>query len=165
MEAIIPISGKVAYPITLDPGVWIFDDRKIDLDTYFQSNKETDDELEHYTKSISAHWDREIMEGAVFPPTLKSERKFEKQKILEGSFGIPLKPFLHNAGLADDASQLVIEHSEGETELPLEEAMKIILGFSNKGKPLAEDGPVHVYYGDGSNQDNPIKRVRSFIIK
>ncbi|WP_053362041.1 hypothetical protein [Bacillus sp. FJAT-27251] len=165
METIIPICGKVTYPITLDPGVWIFDDRKAELDTYFQNPEEADDELERYTKSISAHWDREIMEGAVFPPTLKSEKKFEKQKILEGTFGIPLKPFLTNAGMTAEASHLVIEHAEGETELPLEEAYKIILGFSKNGKPLTEDGPVHVYYGDGSNKDNPIKHVRQFIIK
>ena len=38
MEKIVHIKGKVKFPITLDPSVWIFDDRKFDLDTYFDQN-------------------------------------------------------------------------------------------------------------------------------
>ncbi|SEN31120.1 hypothetical protein SAMN05192533_11164 [Mesobacillus persicus] len=165
METIIPITGKVNYQITLDPGVWIFDDRKVELDTYFQRTEEQDNELEKYTKSISKHWDREIMEGAVFPPTLKSERKFEKQRLLEGSFGIPFKSFLLNAEPHDNAKTLLIKHAAGESEMPLSEALELILGFSKEGKPLKDDGPVHVYYGDGSNQQTPITGVKQFIIK
>ena len=89
MENIISISGNVKFPITLDPGVWIFDDRRVDLNTYFDEAIEKTDALEEYTKSISKHWDREIMEGAIYPPTLKSEKKFEKEKVLTGTFGIP----------------------------------------------------------------------------
>lgn len=165
MELIIHITGKVNYQITLDPSVWIFDDRKVDLDTYFQEKKEKADELEEYTKSISKHWDREIMEGAVFPPTLKTERKYEKQKMMEGTFGIPLEPFLLNAEPQEGAKTLVIEHNEGETELPLNEAFKLILGFSKNGKQLTDGGPVHVYYGDGSNQESPLKGIKQFILK
>ncbi|MDN8677450.1 peptidyl-prolyl cis-trans isomerase, partial [Staphylococcus aureus] len=32
MSDIIMLTGKVNFTITLDPGVWIFDDRKVDLD-------------------------------------------------------------------------------------------------------------------------------------
>ena len=165
MEAIIPIKGKVNNQITLDPSVWIFDDRKVDLDTYFQTDGEKEDEMDEYTKSISKHWDREIMEGAVVPPTLKTERKFEKLKMVKGTFGIPFKPFLLNAGIMEDAKSVVVEHIDGEIELPLNEAIALILGFSKEGKALKEDGPIHVYYGDGSNQHHPIKNVRNFIIK
>lgn len=56
METIIPIKGKVKYKITLDPGVWIFDDRKVDLNTYFSEDQKSRDALEEYTKSISKHW-------------------------------------------------------------------------------------------------------------
>ncbi|NNU94980.1 peptidyl-prolyl cis-trans isomerase, partial [Geobacillus sp. NFOSA3] len=31
MNTIIPFKGKVKYPVTMDAGVWIFDDRRIDL--------------------------------------------------------------------------------------------------------------------------------------
>ena len=39
MEIIIPIKGAVTYQLTLDPTVWIFDDRKLDLKTYFPGEK------------------------------------------------------------------------------------------------------------------------------
>ncbi|QED47398.1 hypothetical protein [Cytobacillus dafuensis] len=165
MENIISISGNAKYSITLDPGVWIFDDRRVDLDSFFNTNTAQVDELDEYTKSISKHWDREIMEGAVFPPTLKTEKKFEKEKVLTGTFGIPLKPFLQNAEPDKSAETLTIVSDDGEEHVPLSEARSFILGFSLKGKPLREDGPVHVYFGDGRNKDNPIKRVRAFIIK
>ncbi|HWO95470.1 MAG TPA: peptidyl-prolyl cis-trans isomerase [Bacillus sp. (in: firmicutes)] len=165
MENILSIEGNVKFTITLDPGVWIFDDRKVDLNNYFISNTEKEDELAAYTKNISAHWDREIREGAVFPPTLKTERKFEKEKIINGSFGIAFKHFLQNAEPGENASVCLIETEDKTIEVPLEEAEMIILAFSHNGKPLKEDGPVHIYFGDGSNQNEPLKRVRKFIIK
>jgi hypothetical protein len=165
MENILHIEGNVKFTITLDPGVWIFDDRKVDLNTYFSSNIEKEDELSAYTKSISAHWDREIREGAVFPPTLKTEKKFEKEKIINGSFGIPFEPFLKNAEPNENASMCIIETEHNIVEVPLQEAYSLILGFSKNGKPLKEDGPVHVYFGDGSNVKESITHVRKFIIK
>jgi hypothetical protein len=165
MDNIILLKGKVKYEITLDPGVWIFDDRRVDLTEFFHADSVKKDELEEYTKSVSKHWDREIMEGAVHPPTLKTEKKFEKEKVLNGTFGIPLKPFLENAEPEADASSFVISAGDGEVEMPLETARDLILGYSVKGKPLKEDGPVHVYYGDGSNKDNPIKHIKQFIVR
>ncbi|MEW8971818.1 MAG: peptidyl-prolyl cis-trans isomerase [Mesobacillus sp.] len=166
METIIPITGRVKYKITLDPGVWIFDDRKVDLNTYFSENQKTDDALEEYTKSVSKHWDREIMEGAVYPPTLKTEVKFEKEKVLTGTFGIPFKPFLVNSEPDVTAKTVVIEYGDDDqVALPMEEASRIILGFSKDGKPLKEDGPLHVYYQDGSNKENPIKNVTGFKVE
>jgi hypothetical protein len=165
MENIIIISGNVKYTITLDPGVWIFDDRRVDLTNYFSTKRENSISLEEYTKDVSKHWDREIMEGAIYPPTLKSEKKFEKEKVLTGTFGIPLRPFLVHSEPASDAYSFVIHCIDGEYEYTLETAYELILGFSNNGKPLSEDGPIHVYLGDGSNQQSPIKNIKSFIIK
>lgn len=166
METIVPIKGKVKYKITLDPGVWIFDDRKVDLNTYFMQQQSAESDLEEYTKSISKHWDREIMEGAVYPPTLKTEVKFQKEKVLTGTFGIPFKSFLENSEPDKDANTVVIECGSNEqVKLPIEEASAVILGFSKNGKPLKEDGPLHVYYHDGSNQGNPIKNVTGFKIE
>jgi hypothetical protein len=165
MENIILMTGKVNFTITLDPGVWIFDDRRVDLNTYFSTNNNETDELEEYKKAVSKHWDREIMEGAVFPPTLKTEKRFEKEKVLTGSFGIPFKPFLENAEPQSEAAVLVISSSDDEYEIPLEKAYNLILGFSDNGKPLSNDGPVHIYFGDGSNQHNPIKNVNGITVK
>ncbi|CAM3693711.1 peptidyl-prolyl cis-trans isomerase [Mesobacillus zeae] len=165
MDTIIPVGGNVKYRITLDSGVWIFDDRKVDLETYFLDASGKYNELEEYTKSISKHWDREIMEGSIQPPTLKSERKYEKQKILNGTFGIPFGPFLRNASPAEDAEKLLIVYENGETAIPLAKAEELILGFSKSGKPLLEDGPVHVYFGDGSNKEEPITKVKEFRVE
>lgn len=163
MESIIMIKGKVNYQITLDSGVWIFDDRKVDLTTYFIEEQETKDELEEYTKTVSKHWEREIREGAIHPPTLKTERTYEKQRALNGSFGIPLKPFLNNAGIQSDATSIEFINDTETFRLPIQEAYNVILGFSNKGKPLKEDGPIHVYFGNGSNVSNPIKNVKQIV--
>jgi len=165
MNSIILLKGKVDYQITLDPGVWIFDDRKIDLTTYFQQEQEEQNELEEYTKAVSKHWEREIREGAIFPPTLKTERKYEKQKVLTGTFGIPFKPFLLNAEIQDDATEVKFITEEREITVPLSKATNLIFGFSKEGKPLKEDGPIHVYYGDGSNVENPIKKVKEIIVQ
>jgi hypothetical protein len=165
MENILILSGKVKYTITLDPTVWIFDDRKVDLTTYFSTTLNPANDLEEYTKSVSKHWDREIIEGAVYPPTLKTEKKYEKEKVLTGSFGIPFRPFLENAEPESNATTLIIKTVHLEHEISLATAKELILGFSEVGKPLSEDGPVHVYFGDGSNQQHPIKNVREFVIK
>ncbi|WP_019416081.1 hypothetical protein [Paenisporosarcina sp. TG20] len=160
MEIIIPIKGQVKFNITLDPAVWIFDDRRIDLKTFFTEQQIEINELEDYTKKISAHWSREIMEGATFPPTLKSEKKYEKTKMMTGTFGIYLKHFLKNAEVKDNATSVVIETSTGEEySFPLEQADSLIFKYSQDGKPLREDGPVYVLLSDGSNLHNPIKHV------
>ncbi|WP_342430467.1 peptidyl-prolyl cis-trans isomerase [Neobacillus sp. FSL H8-0543] len=164
MEKIILITGQVKFPITLDPGVWIFDDRKIDLTTHFTAKQEQVDELLEYTKSVSKHWDREIMEGSIYPPTLKTEKKFIKEKVLFGTFAIPFKPFLDNAEPNQSANVVVIKSLNEEVEIPLDKAKDLILGFSANGKPV-NNGPVHVYFGDGSNQKNPIINVREFLIR
>ncbi|WP_042456030.1 molybdopterin-binding protein [Neobacillus dielmonensis] len=165
MENILHISGNVKFTITLDPGTWIFDDRKVDLTTYFSRQNQKSDLNEEYTKSVSKHWDREIMEGAIFPPTLKTEKQFEKVKVMTGTFGIKFEPFLRNSEPASDAKALIIHAKDQDYELPLEDANELILKFADSGKPIKEDGPVHIYYGDGSNQDSPIKNVKGFTVK
>jgi len=165
MSDILSFKGKVKFPITIDPSVWIFDDRRIDLTTYFDKREMNGNDVEEYTKAVSKHWDREIMEGAVFPPTLKTEKKFEKEKVLTGTFGIPLAPFIKNAEPVEGARTLVIETDENDIPIPITKAEEFILQFSKEGKPLRDDGPVYVLYGDGSNVNNPIKNVRAFRIE
>ncbi|MGE8206761.1 peptidyl-prolyl cis-trans isomerase [Heyndrickxia sp. NPDC080065] len=162
---IIPISGEVKYPITLDVGTWIFDDRKLDLTTYFDQDHPDIDEDEEYTKQVGKFFDREIKEGAINPPTLKSERKFLKQQLLTGTFGIKFEPFLKNAEPKDNAKTLVIETSKGDVKIPLETGFNLILAFSKEGKALKEDGPIHILFADGSNRDEPIKHVKGFSVE
>ncbi|MDC2864845.1 MULTISPECIES: peptidyl-prolyl cis-trans isomerase [unclassified Bacillus (in: firmicutes)] len=164
MNEILFINGNVRFPITIDPSVWIFDDRKVDLTTYFTTPKEKISELAQYTKEASKHWDREIREGAIFPPVNKSVARFEKEKIITGTFGIPFLPFLENAEISNDATLVEIHTESGITTISINEAKDAILGFSSIGKPLKEDGPVHLYFGDGSNVNNPIRYIRKFTI-
>ena len=161
MESIIPIKGNVKFNITLDPGVWIFDDRRIDLKTFFTEQQLEKNELDEYTKNMSAHWSREIMEGATYPPTLKTEKKYEKTKILTGTFGIYLKHFLKNAEVNENAESVVIETVNGEHVFTLEQADSLIFKYSQDGKPLLGDGPVYVLLADGSNLETPIKHVQA----
>ncbi|MGE6258610.1 peptidyl-prolyl cis-trans isomerase [Heyndrickxia sporothermodurans] len=162
---IISINGEVKFPITLDVGTWIFDDRKIDLNTYFDKNQADVNEEEEYTKSVGAFFDREIKEGAISPPTLKSERRFLKEKLLTGTFGIKFEPFLNNAEPKETAKSLIIETNEKAITIPLEDGYNLILAFSKNGKALKEDGPVHILFEDGSNKDQPIKNVKGFRVE
>ncbi|MBS4172380.1 peptidyl-prolyl cis-trans isomerase [Bacillus sp. FJAT-49736] len=159
---IIPFKGKVKFPITLDAGVWIFDDRKIDLNTYFDAKQEESDELEIYKNKMAETFNRGLKEGAAPPPATKPKR-YLKEILLTGTFGMKLEPFIKNA--EPFGTQFVIETSDGDVSIPLEEAYTLIAAFSKEGKPLKEDGPIHILYEDGSNKDNPIKHVKAFRIE
>ena len=165
MEKIISVIGKVHFSITLDPSVWIFDERKLELTSFFDEKQNQINELEEYTKAISKHWDREIIEGAAVPSVEKTEKKYIKETLLTGTFGIRFEPFLQNAEPYEEARTVVIECIENKYSIPIEEAKELILCFSKLGKPLKDDGPIHVYFGDGSNRHNPIKNVRNFRIE
>ncbi len=165
MGSIIPITGNVKFKITLDPGVWIFDDRKLDLDTYFTENHVEIDEMEEYKRVTGKHWSREIMEGSTFPPTLKTEKKYEKTKMLTGTFGILLEHFLKNAEPSEDATTITLVTTNGDNHTyPLEQAKFFIFKFSQVGKPLRDDGPIHVLFKDGSNIENPLRNIEGIRI-
>lgn len=139
MPDIILLTGNLNYNLTLDPSSWLFDDRKFDLDQYFEEPHD----LDH-------------------PP-----RKYKKRELLKENytFGIPLKPFLENAQPKPEAETLVIETKNGnQHKISFEEAKSAVLGFSKEGKFLNEDGPAHFYFGDGSNRDNPVTEITKFVI-
>jgi hypothetical protein len=166
MEFIVALNGKVNYPLTLDPGVWIFDDRKEDLDTLFDKKGDKESEQEKYLKDVSAHWDRELKEGAV-PPSEKDKHKPKttlKETLLTSSFAISLSNFIYNAQPHPDAERVLIESGDGNVEITIKEAQDGYLAFSENGKPLKSDGPVHFYYGDGRNKENPIKRITAITL-
>ncbi|MEC5422823.1 hypothetical protein QGM71_04835 [Virgibacillus sp. C22-A2] len=164
---IVPITGKVTYAITLDPTVWIFDDRKILLEEAFNSNVNTldseneDNELENASK----RWDREVYQQKINPPVNKSIKRFEREKILKSSYVMPLDDFLANAEIDSIASAAILVTASGEVTISLDELINSYFLFARDGKPLKEDGPVHLYYKDGSNRENPIKNITKVIIK
>jgi len=166
LKKIIPIQGNVRFKITLDPTVWIFDDRRIDLDLFFSGDYVEKDDLEEYKKNMGKHWSREIMEGAVFPPTLESERKFEETNTIEGTYGMYLKHFLKNAEPNENAETIRFETEDGQNHsFQLSKLDDIILKYSIDGKPILEDGPIHLLFKDGSNTENPIRNVVAITIE
>ena len=165
MNSIVTITGNVHFPITLDPSVWIFDDRRIDLDEFFTSDIEVVSDEEKYIEETAKHWEREIREGALNPPTIKTEKKYERQKMLNTSLGIYLLPFIQNSQPKPDATTVVLKTSDTDYEIPLDSIDQWIAQFSIIGKPLKEDGPIYLLKVDGSNKDNPIKNVHRIEIK
>ena len=159
MDTIILIKGKTNFEITLDASTWIFDDRKLDLNTYFTEKHVHVDADEKYVEEAGKFWSREIMEGAVFPPTLQTEKKFSHKEMLTGTFGILVEPFIKNAEPTADATKVVFINNQGEEfAFSMEEAKTKIFKFSQDGKML-ENGPVYLIDGDGKNADAPIQGI------
>lgn len=167
MKDILQVKGNVKFPIYIDPGTWIFDDRKFDLDAWHpELKKENFNEQEMYLKQVSSQWDKEIIEGSS-PPPREPVKKTKKQELTEKSFGIALKPFFLNAEPESNATTITIHTEESIFVYPLEKAFQLVAGFSIKGKPINADegGPIHIYHGDGSNRQTPIKNVTGFTIQ
>ena len=165
MAEVILINGKVAYSITLDPSIWIFDDRKFKMEDFFAgvSLAEEKDSKEDEITKMGRLWDQELEHGST--PTKQSEKLFVEKKQIVGDYGMPLAPFLRNAEPAADAHSLLCRTETGEEHLlSLTEAAQAVLCFAVDGKPIREDGPVYVYYGDGRNMDDPIRQVVSLTV-
>ncbi|MFD2760578.1 hypothetical protein [Lentibacillus juripiscarius] len=161
---IVPITGNVTYTITLDPTVWIFDDRKILLDEAFSDKKEDniqEDELE----KASRRFNQEVYQQKINPPVNKSISRLEGQKFLENSYVMPILEFLNHAEINENATSATLVTANGaEQQVPLQALKECFLLFAVDGKPLKDDGPVHFLYRDGSNRENPIKGVEKIII-
>lgn len=164
MADIITIKGAVTYSITLDPGVWIFDERKLELHSFAELEDEEQANELAYLKGAGAHWDREIFEGAT-PPSAKPSMP-EMRKALEGDYGIRLSFFLNNAKVSPEATTLRIHRGQNEpVDIPLDQARKAILQFSKDGKPIRENGPIHFYLLEQlKNGGQPIDSIVSFEI-
>lgn len=146
MSDVIVCKGAVTFPITLDPSVWIFDERKIDLLTYAGEEGPSDQERAQYLQGTGSQWDKELREGAALP-TDRPTSLVEARKALEGDYGMPLAPFIENAQPLPEATHVRLHRKEGEPLLiPIEEAKRAILQFSKGGKPIRENGPVYFYF-------------------
>jgi len=144
MSDVIVFKGAVSYPITLDPSVWIFDDRKIDLRTYQGEPEQTEAMNIDYLKGTGAQWDKEMREGATPPAERRS--LIEERKALEGDYGMRLAPFMENAQPHENVTHVIVHQHTGEqVKLTLEQAKRAILQFAKDGKPIRENGPVYLY--------------------
>ncbi|NGQ94772.1 hypothetical protein G3578_06185 [Brevibacillus sp. SYP-B805] len=162
MADVIVLKGAVTYPITIDPSVWIFDNRKIDLAAYTGDEVEDQAEPSAYVKGTGAQWDKELREGAALPSEKRS--LVEERKALEGDFGMKLAPFIENAQPLPEATSIRIHREHGEPVLlPLAEAKRAILQFAKDGKPIREGGPVLFYLPeDWKAKKAPIDHIVAF---
>ncbi|MFC2950236.1 hypothetical protein [Virgibacillus sediminis] len=159
---IVPIKGNVSYSITLDPTVWIFDDRKVLLEEAFSGHTKVAEKDED--EAASERFNREVYQHQIKPPVNKSISRMEGKEILANSYVMPIEDFLQHAEINPGAVDATLVTKDGEHRLSLDELQNSYFLFAVDGKPLKEDGPVHVYYGDGSNQKDPIKNVFEIII-
>lgn len=159
---IVPILGNVAYPITMDPTVWIFDDRKVILEEAFSvtEKQDTSDDLQN----AAQRWEQAISRQEK-PPVNQSIKRHEREDILKHSYVMPIHDFLNHTEIKDDAKEAVLVTDSGETTIPISDLYNSYFLFAIEGKPLKEDGPVHLLYKDGSNKDNPIKGINKIIVK
>ncbi|MCG5103612.1 hypothetical protein [Oceanobacillus alkalisoli] len=158
---IIPLKGNVKFPITLDPTVWIFDDRRIKFAEAFSGEHHAREEQEHPFSS-EERFNREVVQAT---NDNKPISRKDADEILKSTYVIPFKPFYQNAEVNDGATNATIVQADGnEVSLGLEELANSYLLFSFEGKPLKDDGPVHIYFNDGTNKDDPIKGVNEIII-
>ncbi|MDG5789463.1 peptidyl-prolyl cis-trans isomerase [Evansella sp. AB-P1] len=157
------ISGEVNHKLTIDPGVWIFDERKVDLSSYFSQEYKDHNEIE--LEKLAKAWNQQRLEGAL-PTSNGNNVKMSRKELTEKSYGMPLGPFIENTRPKEQAKKVIFLRESGEEfQCSFEEAMKGILGFSNQGKPLSEDGPVHFYLGNGENKEDPVTNITGIIIK
>ena len=145
---IVQLKGNVQFPITLDPTVWIFDDRKIKLEEAFLPDKEEN----HPEKDVEP-------QQRIRPPVKRSVSRFEGKKVLENSYVMPIQPFLETSNPKEAATSAILHTDQGEIEISLDELKESLLIFAIDGKPPKEDGPVHLLFGDGTNQQNPFKGI------
>lgn len=156
---IIRLIGNVKYPLTLDPTVWIFDDRKISFEEAFNPKKENSSKEEEWKKTSQA-WDRETSQQKIKPPVNKSISRMEGKKILEGTFVMPIKDFLSTSEPEQDAENAFLIREDGSTvSISLTNLENSLLLFAKDGKPIRKNGPVHLYLQDGSNKDQPIEGI------
>lgn len=162
MAEVIMVTGAVSHRITIDPSVWIFDDRKIDLAHFTGDEDERRDEVPVYLKGTGAQWDKELREGSA-PPS-ESRSLIKERKALEGDYAMRLGWFLDNAKPEPTAVSLLIHRENGESiTFPLNEASQAILQFSKDGKPIRENGPVLFYLPSMWKQkEAPIDCIHSF---
>ncbi|WP_053219801.1 hypothetical protein [Virgibacillus senegalensis] len=162
---IVQLTGKVKYNITLDPTVWIFDDRKIEFEkafTAFDKHQEKDEE--EALRQASTRWEREVNQSSK-PPVNRSIKRFEKEQILKGTYVMPIKDFLNTAEIESNASQARLVLNGHEEIISLSNLENALFLFAENGKPIQNNGPVHIYFADGSDRTEPIEGVTKIIIE
>src|SRR5699024_10748319 len=89
---IVQITGNVSYTITLDPTVWIFEDRKILLEEAFTEDIQKKDKKDELADA-SDRFSQEVYQQNLKPPINKTNKgisRKDREKILENSYVMPI---------------------------------------------------------------------------
>ncbi|WP_101843761.1 hypothetical protein [Halobacillus sp. Marseille-P3879] len=164
---IVQIKGNVKFPITLDPTVWIFDDRKKSFDEVFhpEITEDKTDEAEDELKRKSLRFDREVYQQKLNPPVNKSLHRKEKERIFTDSFMMPIKPFIHTSEPDSSVEEAVLITDGDSITLSADRFAEGLLLFSKDGKPLKEGGPVHLYFKDKGENQQPITGIKEIFFQ
>lgn len=161
---IIQLNGEVKFPLTIDASVWIFDDRKIIFEEAFD-NKAKQEKVDPSRKTAEM-FDQELyFKTKVKPPVNKSINKFEREKILTHSFVMPFEDFLETAEVTDKAKNARLRRDDDEVIITVDQLKDAYFLFAVDGKPVKENGPVHLYFKDGSNKTDPITGIKGITIE
>src|SRR5699024_12855877 len=93
------------------------------------------------------------------PRVKKNINKYERNQILVNIYVMTIYDFVENAEVDSDITEAIITTTNGHVEVTIDKFKSYLLLFSENGKPVKEDGPVHLYFDDASNKDNPIKGI------
>ena len=145
---IVLLKGNVNYDITLDPSVWIFDNRK--------------QALEHYLKNTVGQTDSDFK--VINPFQRRGSDTCQPTTSETGSYVMPLNHFLERAEPIDQAknAQLLMIDGTALAVLPLKDLQNSVLLFSINGRQIKEDGPVHLY---NKPDATPIKGIGQIVIQ
>lgn len=139
---IFPLDGAVRHALTIDPTVWIFDERKRRVDELDQA---AENDSDAYYAKMGKAWDDGLTQGTRVDHN-KPMSRADKDAALRDSFAMPFAPFLQNAEPLDTATHVSF-YGETVLTIPLAEVGSIYLQFSKDGKVLV-DGPVYALYNN-----------------
>src|SRR5699024_12560719 len=89
----------------------------------------------------------------------------EREKRLKNSYVMPIKDFINNAEITSEARESVLVTDKGNVNISLEHLRNCLLLFAIDGKPLKDNGPVQLFYQDGTNQEDPITGIKEIVIE
>src|SRR5699024_12574373 len=90
---IIQLKGQVEFPITLDPTVWIFDDRKVLLEDALKERVEKT-EVNPAQKAEELFNQEIYSQKSIKPTNNKSLNREEREKAIKHTFIMPIKEYL-----------------------------------------------------------------------
>src|SRR5699024_150889 len=125
---------------------------------------DSDDEDDQPAKTAELFNQEIYFQKKIKPPVNKSLNRYEREQALKHSYVMPLEHFIKNAEINESAERVILKTDGDDNVISKEQLESSYLLFAFNGKPLKDDGPVQLYFGDGSNQHDPIKGIKEIII-